>query len=149
MERLKGVDQKKETTARRGKSKNKPLKVVYISNPVKFKTSASEFRALVQELTGQDAEWPDPNKTSLIDDSRTAPKAKGHEDYHHHHHNHMVGVPLEVESSPEDHIKPMWSDLHFEPFDHDHDQILVGDHDHQMLEDFYKLDDGDINSVSQ
>lgn len=35
--------------------KNHPLKVVYITNPIKFKTSASEFRALVQELTGRDA----------------------------------------------------------------------------------------------
>lgn len=39
------------------KSKKKqPLKVVYITNPIKFKASASEFRALVQELTGQDAD---------------------------------------------------------------------------------------------
>ncbi|KAH6819336.1 hypothetical protein C2S51_002939 [Perilla frutescens var. frutescens] len=35
--------------------KKQPLRVVYITNPMKFKTSASEFRALVQELTGQDA----------------------------------------------------------------------------------------------
>ncbi|XP_004493402.1 sigma factor binding protein 1, chloroplastic [Cicer arietinum] len=40
-----------------------PIKVVYISNPMKVKTSASEFRALVQELTGQYAESPpDPSK---------------------------------------------------------------------------------------
>ncbi|KAF1882777.1 hypothetical protein Lal_00002958 [Lupinus albus] len=39
------------------------MKVVYISNPMKFKTSASEFMALVQELTGQDAESPpDPSR---------------------------------------------------------------------------------------
>ncbi|KAG6421622.1 hypothetical protein SASPL_118179 [Salvia splendens] len=35
--------------------KKQPLKVVYITNPIKFETSALEFRALVQELTGQDA----------------------------------------------------------------------------------------------
>ncbi|KAL1564097.1 hypothetical protein AAHA92_06498 [Salvia divinorum] len=35
--------------------KRQPLKVVYITNPIKFETSALEFRALVQELTGQDA----------------------------------------------------------------------------------------------
>ncbi|TKY68343.1 Sigma factor binding protein 2 [Spatholobus suberectus] len=31
----------------------KEIKVTYISSPVKVKTSASNFRALVQELTGQ------------------------------------------------------------------------------------------------
>ncbi|CAL0332857.1 unnamed protein product [Lupinus luteus] len=42
---------------------SKPMKVVYISNPTKVKTSASEFMALVQELTGQDAEpSPDPSR---------------------------------------------------------------------------------------
>ncbi|KAE8681898.1 Sigma factor binding protein 2 [Hibiscus syriacus] len=41
----------------------KPIKVVYISNPMKVKTSASKFRALVQKLTGQDAELhDDPTK---------------------------------------------------------------------------------------
>ncbi|KAJ8760178.1 hypothetical protein K2173_011034 [Erythroxylum novogranatense] len=50
------------------KSKKKPMKVVYISNPMKFKTSASGFRALVQELTGQDAEYPDARKTVDCED---------------------------------------------------------------------------------
>jgi hypothetical protein len=39
----------------------KPIKVVYISNPMRVKTSAAGFRALVQELTGRDA---DPSKYS-------------------------------------------------------------------------------------
>lgn len=34
----------------------KDVKVVYISSPVKFKTCASKFRALVQELTGKDSD---------------------------------------------------------------------------------------------
>ncbi|KAJ7982359.1 sigma factor binding protein 1, chloroplastic-like [Quillaja saponaria] len=34
----------------------KGIKVVYISSPMKVKTSASKFRALVQELTGQDSD---------------------------------------------------------------------------------------------
>ncbi|XP_062093108.1 sigma factor binding protein 1, chloroplastic-like [Humulus lupulus] len=34
------------------KKRRKGVKVVYISSPMKVKTSASEFRALVQELTG-------------------------------------------------------------------------------------------------
>ncbi|KAL1821002.1 hypothetical protein DCAR_0417374 [Daucus carota subsp. sativus] len=38
------------------KPKKKPVKVVYISNPMKVNTSASQFRALVQELTGRDAD---------------------------------------------------------------------------------------------
>ncbi|XP_047940441.1 uncharacterized protein LOC125187836 [Salvia hispanica] len=36
--------------------KRPPLKVVYITNPIKFEASALEFRSLVQELTGQDAD---------------------------------------------------------------------------------------------
>ncbi|KAK7396173.1 hypothetical protein VNO78_16987 [Psophocarpus tetragonolobus] len=55
------------TPTKKSKPKKKttphPVKVVYISNPMKIKTSASEFRALVQELTGQDAESPpDPTR---------------------------------------------------------------------------------------
>uniref|UniRef100_A0ACD5ZP82 Uncharacterized protein n=1 Tax=Avena sativa TaxID=4498 RepID=A0ACD5ZP82_AVESA len=39
----------------------KPIKVVYISNPMRVKTSAADFRALVQDLTGRHA---DPSKYS-------------------------------------------------------------------------------------
>jgi hypothetical protein len=42
----------------------KPIKVVYISNPMCVKTSAARFRALVQELTGRHA---DPSKYSPDD----------------------------------------------------------------------------------
>lgn len=53
MEKLGQVQQKK------GKAKKvKPIKVVYISNPMRVTTSPSQFRALVQELTGQDADPP-------------------------------------------------------------------------------------------
>ncbi|XP_010517606.1 PREDICTED: sigma factor binding protein 2, chloroplastic-like [Camelina sativa] len=34
---------------------NKPIKVRYISNPMRVETCPSKFRELVQELTGQDA----------------------------------------------------------------------------------------------
>jgi hypothetical protein len=75
------VQQKTPTKLTKPKKKNnnnntynKPIKVVYISNPMKVKTSASEFRALVQELTGQDAESP-PNPSRFqefdADDSGT------------------------------------------------------------------------------
>lgn len=60
-----GVQQRTPTkrTKPKKKSNNNPIKVVYISNPMKVKTSASEFRALVQELTGQNAEpIPDPSR---------------------------------------------------------------------------------------
>ncbi|XP_061351160.1 uncharacterized protein LOC133296226 [Gastrolobium bilobum] len=40
---------------RQSKRKKKDIKVTYISSPVKVKTSASNFRATVQELTGQDS----------------------------------------------------------------------------------------------
>ncbi|MED6193191.1 hypothetical protein PIB30_016689 [Stylosanthes scabra] len=65
-----GVQQRAPTKRSNNKQKKrnsnnnkKEIKVVYISNPMKVKTSASQFRALVQELTGQDAEFPqDPSK---------------------------------------------------------------------------------------
>jgi len=44
-----------------GVAGKKPIKVVYISNPMRVKTSAAGFRALVQELTGRHA---DPSKYS-------------------------------------------------------------------------------------
>lgn len=36
--------------------KKAAIKVVYISNPVRVSTSVSEFRAVVQELTGRDSD---------------------------------------------------------------------------------------------
>ncbi|CAK7336494.1 unnamed protein product [Dovyalis caffra] len=50
-----GVNRKnvKRSHAKRSK---KGIKVVYISSPMKVNTSASEFRALVQELTGKDSD---------------------------------------------------------------------------------------------
>ncbi|KZV27349.1 hypothetical protein F511_02458 [Dorcoceras hygrometricum] len=47
--------------------KKQPLKVVYITNPIKFKTSASEFRSLVQELTGQDSDLPESSTKFAAD----------------------------------------------------------------------------------
>ncbi|KAK6928919.1 VQ protein [Dillenia turbinata] len=38
------------------RKKRTAIKVVYISSPVKVKTSASEFRALVQKLTGRESD---------------------------------------------------------------------------------------------
>nr|XP_043611055.1 uncharacterized protein LOC122582694 [Erigeron canadensis] len=39
-------------------NKRKPVKVVYISNPMKIKATPSEFRAIVQQLTGRYAASP-------------------------------------------------------------------------------------------
>ncbi|CAK9184051.1 unnamed protein product [Ilex paraguariensis] len=75
-----GVQQKKATKL--AKTKKKPLKIVYISNPMKVKTSASEFRALVQELTGQDAELPDPVQFPVAD-HQVVPDATVSEDQAH------------------------------------------------------------------
>ncbi|KAI3719676.1 hypothetical protein L6452_20578 [Arctium lappa] len=47
---LAAVKPTKKSSCTRKKNK---LKVVYISSPMKVKTSASKFRALVQELTGR------------------------------------------------------------------------------------------------
>ncbi|KAJ4971442.1 hypothetical protein NE237_004541 [Protea cynaroides] len=47
--------------------KSKAVKVVYISNPMKVKTSASEFRALVQELTGKDSDLGNYDGRFLMD----------------------------------------------------------------------------------
>ncbi|KAK4272451.1 hypothetical protein QN277_021009 [Acacia crassicarpa] len=52
------VQQIRTPTKRNDKFKKTPVKVVYISNPMKVEVSPSGFMALVQELTGQDAEWP-------------------------------------------------------------------------------------------
>ncbi|CAD5197299.1 unnamed protein product [Musa acuminata subsp. malaccensis] len=39
--------------------KKKPIKVVYISNPMRVTTSAAQFRGLVQKLTGRDSNVAD------------------------------------------------------------------------------------------
>lgn len=54
-----GVSDHKMKTRRESKQRSsgkRGVKVVYISSPMKVKTSASEFRATVQELTGQDSD---------------------------------------------------------------------------------------------
>lgn len=51
-----GVHEQNKASKQIHKAKKKAIKVVYISNPVKVSTSASQFRALVQELTGRDAD---------------------------------------------------------------------------------------------
>uniref|UniRef100_A0A2N9HD59 VQ domain-containing protein n=1 Tax=Fagus sylvatica TaxID=28930 RepID=A0A2N9HD59_FAGSY len=95
---LTSVHQRKATkkTTKSKKNNNHPIKVVYISNPMKVKTSASQFRALVQELTGQDSELPpDPTKFSDKDDHDVArglnPTAPDHHPIMMNDGNKMVG----------------------------------------------------------
>ncbi|XVE52307.1 hypothetical protein DITRI_Ditri02bG0112500 [Diplodiscus trichospermus] len=52
-----GVSQMKSNKKHSKRSNcRKDMKVVYISSPMKVKTCASQFRALVQELTGKDSD---------------------------------------------------------------------------------------------
>ncbi|KAI6675991.1 hypothetical protein NL676_036787 [Syzygium grande] len=61
------------SAARRRPSADKGIKVVYISSPMKVKTSAAEFRATVQGLTGRDSDV-----ARLMDaDGRGSEKARG------------------------------------------------------------------------
>ncbi|CAH9134873.1 unnamed protein product [Cuscuta epithymum] len=63
MEKPSSVQQKKALKQTKTTTKSsKQLKVVYISNPMRVETSPSEFKDLVQELTGQDADVPDASK---------------------------------------------------------------------------------------
>ncbi|KAK4803379.1 hypothetical protein SAY86_001582 [Trapa natans] len=46
----------KKTCKRSASRSKKGVKVVYISSPMKVKTSATQFRMIVQELTGRDSD---------------------------------------------------------------------------------------------
>ncbi|RWV88545.1 hypothetical protein GW17_00049360 [Ensete ventricosum] len=59
---------------RQGKAKKKPIKVVYISNPMRVTTSPAKFRGLVQKLTGRDSNVAD---TDVTTDSPTADSVPG------------------------------------------------------------------------
>ncbi|KAJ6422793.1 hypothetical protein OIU84_027712 [Salix udensis] len=57
------IDQQEQPKKGKKSSKNKrePVKIKYISSPTMVKaTSATEFRAIVQELTGKDSKVEDP-----------------------------------------------------------------------------------------
>ena len=61
MERVNAPQEKRpKQGSKANKKQEKPMRVVYITDPMKFKAStASEFRALVQELTGKDSDVAD------------------------------------------------------------------------------------------
>ncbi|TXG70173.1 hypothetical protein EZV62_005108 [Acer yangbiense] len=118
---------------RKSKTKTNPIKVVYISNPMKVKTCASKFRALVQKLTGRDAGLPDPtnNFMQTVDDATTAANqtVQAGRQLDAAKTSVVVNddqVPIVDPSPTSDHMmmihgqqhQPQSSDFYFEPFDH-------------------------------
>ncbi|KAK3200710.1 hypothetical protein Dsin_024125 [Dipteronia sinensis] len=70
------------------KVKKTPIKVTYISSPMMVKASnASEFRAIVQQLTGKNSHVP-ANDLDLV--STTSLLTNEEESNHHHHHHHQA-----------------------------------------------------------
>ncbi|KAK2652118.1 hypothetical protein Ddye_011974 [Dipteronia dyeriana] len=124
---------------RKSKAKTKPIKVVYISNPLKVETCASQFRALVQELTGRDSGLRDPttkNYIHTVDDATTAANQTVQAGRRLDAARTSVVVDDDqvhvVDPSPtSDHVmmihgqqyQPHSSDFYFEPFDHDLDSF--------------------------
>ncbi|CAG7905497.1 hypothetical protein BRARA_D00332 [Brassica rapa] len=71
------VSKKTPKQMKKTASRNKPIKVRYISNPMRVKTCASKFRELVQELTGQDAvdlELEPEFSPSAVSDDSSSPR---------------------------------------------------------------------------
>lgn len=127
----------KNNQKQQGKRSRKGIKVVYISSPMKVKTSASEFRALVQELTGRDSDAvglmeannasddtiintpPPTHHHKVVDDDddhdHQLIKGVGH---HHHHLNHDHEFPFS-NSSLYDQLPKSPGDQLFQSFDRD------------------------------
>lgn len=106
MDKLLTVNQKK--ASKQPKNKKKPIKVVYITNPIKFNTSASEFRSLVQELTGQDACTPEYSpkfvQNNVVGDREVADAVKLAEDL-------APAAPLEVASTVVGQLHPSYGEI--------------------------------------
>ncbi|ONI20925.1 hypothetical protein PRUPE_2G041200 [Prunus persica] len=97
--------------------KSKGVKVVYISSPMKVKTSASKFRALVQELTGRDSD------AERFMETKGAHYQNVHELTHEqqlkgvdHDHDHDHGLLPQLPFSNSFFEFPNCSDALFEPF---------------------------------
>ncbi|KAJ6877140.1 hypothetical protein NC651_030006 [Populus alba x Populus x berolinensis] len=70
------------------KHKKEPVKITYISSPTMVKaTSASEFRAIVQELTGKDSKVEDPFDAYSVISNEEASQVP-------HYGNHLGGGPV-------------------------------------------------------
>ncbi|XP_031505613.1 uncharacterized protein LOC116267826 [Nymphaea colorata] len=109
--------QDKTTMKRVSPKRRDPVKVVYIGDPKMFQASASDFRALVQSLTGRNEASmplrPEPLDLPYLDDS---PKA-------HVEAQDPATVPPdhlatpEMQTSPDhDHFFMEYSDFSFESF---------------------------------
>ncbi|XP_043692875.1 sigma factor binding protein 1, chloroplastic-like [Telopea speciosissima] len=100
------------------KKKSKPIKVVYISNPMKVKTSASEFRALVQELTGRDSDLSRITVDGRLQKVPVYEVMKSGDD------EYEPQVPHQIESYQESSL-PGKSDEVDEPFDDHFTSVLL------------------------
>ncbi|CAI0433983.1 unnamed protein product [Linum tenue] len=98
-------NQKQRTKAKASKKKE-PLKITYISSPTLVKaTNASEFRALVQELTGKDSRVGEDD----------------HDEYSERYYSPVTPSPATTEASPassvEDHRAPYGYSSSLDEFD--------------------------------
>ncbi|KAF3773473.1 hypothetical protein EJ110_NYTH42091 [Nymphaea thermarum] len=107
-----------KTAMKRVSPKRKdPVKVVYIGDPKMFQASASDFRALVQALTGRNEASmplrPEPLNLPYLDD---APKAHVEAQDPGTLPPHHLATP-EMQTSPDhDHFFMEYSDFSFESF---------------------------------
>lgn len=105
---------------KQAKNKKKPVKVVYIANPVKVKTSASDFRALVQELTGQESNVGDASRYSEVDDGAGVVGQAGHD---------RDGAVQEVPRAVDPYVQAITSldstFEQFEPFDQAYSPCMI------------------------
>lgn len=106
-----------------GKSKKNAIKVVYISNPMKVNTSASQFRSLVQQLTGQDAAGSiNFTHTHDVGDATKENVNNKIDDDHHHSPALDHEVPKKLEYSSSSHLEQgheVSDYFSFETFDDD------------------------------
>ncbi|XP_020102520.1 sigma factor binding protein 1, chloroplastic-like [Ananas comosus] len=58
----------RKATRSQPKAKKKPIKVVYIANPVRLTATAGEFRAVVQRFTGRDACYSGADDAAVVVD---------------------------------------------------------------------------------
>ncbi|KAL5835332.1 hypothetical protein ACOSQ4_014829 [Xanthoceras sorbifolium] len=110
------------------KMKKSPIKVTYISSPMMVKASnASEFRAIVQELTGKNSDVSDDHDvfptTTLSNEEESV-----HHHHHHHHRHHQAFDQGRSENITADHHRDneysFSNNIIMSLLDHDHD--LVG-----------------------
>ncbi|KAL6125353.1 hypothetical protein ACLB2K_073412 [Fragaria x ananassa] len=88
-----GVNNRSPKQSKRSSRSSKGVKVVYISSPMKVQTSASKFRALVQELTGRDS------------DAERFMETNGGDGHHHHHKVPEFSHEKQLKEADRDHHK--------------------------------------------